>query len=165
MHWKGIPLCQGPGRRQDAGPGLSFLTRDSHALVFRVPYLVGETEPGSGTSPLPVDFLCPSRAAAYASRRRRPYAAARRRLRVGLGTRASEATGPTGVTKLDPPPGCLSGRIGHGPRRCGSDCNPLAEPVEERWNSGGAWSSGPQWPRISKSSNWWEKVGALRLPG
>lgn len=23
MHWKGIPLCQGPGRRQDAGPGLS----------------------------------------------------------------------------------------------------------------------------------------------
>lgn len=165
MHWKGIPLCQGPGRRQDAGPGLSFLTRDSHALVFRVPYLVGETEPGSGTSPLPVDFLCPSRTAAYASRRRRPYAAAPRRLRVGLGTRASEATGPTSVNKLDPPAGLPSGRIGHGPPRSGSDCHPLAAPVEERWNSGSAGRAGPNGSASRRAAIGGEKVGALRLAG
>lgn len=31
MHWKGIPLCQGPRHRQDAGPGLFLSTRTTPA--------------------------------------------------------------------------------------------------------------------------------------
>ena len=57
MHWKGIPLCQGPRHRQDAGPGLFLSTRTTPARRsvgsgrvprFRIGIHVGRRQGASG---------------------------------------------------------------------------------------------------------------------